>query len=120
MLIGLLLSKEEIEAQGWSLIPTIGLFFLFWLIFSGLSLLISWLFQRNRNENIPEFDERTIQNIILGMFWAFLSWAFIASMAAVLTLFFLSVETLSINIVVIGLAITWLAMFTGMGIGKYR
>ncbi|MFN6832818.1 hypothetical protein SFB97_10995 [Enterococcus hirae] len=119
MLIGLLLSKEKIETQGWTLATAIGLFCLFWLFFLGLSLLISWLLLRNHNENIPEFDERTIQNMILGVFWAFLSCIFIASIA-VIALFFLSVKTISINTIAIGLCITWLAMFIGMGIGKYR
>lgn len=88
MLIGLLLSKEKIETQGWTLATAIGLFCLFWLFFLGLSLLISWLLLRNHNENIPEFDERTIQNMILGVFWAFLSCIFIASIA-VIALFFI-------------------------------
>ncbi|MFI3804261.1 hypothetical protein [Vagococcus fluvialis] len=116
-LIGISLVKPLIEKDGGSFWTIFWLAFLGIIVFMSISLFIKWLLLRKKNKNIPDTDERTLENMRTSLLWAYILTMFLSSVS-ILFLLFLEVKIIEIEWLLYALIFMWVTLVGSLLIGK--
>ena len=116
MLIGISLVKPLIEKDGGSFWTIFWSAFIGIIIFMSISFLIKWILSRKKNKNIPDTDERTLENMKTSLLWSYILTMFLSSMS-ILILLFLEIKIIETEWLY-ALIFMWITLVGSLLIGK--
>lgn len=117
MLIGISLSRPLIEKVGGPFWTIFWAAFLGIIISMSISFLIKWYLLRKKNNNIPDTDERTLNNMKTSLLWSYVLSMCLFSLI-VLLLLFLDVMVIKTELLLYTLIFMWATLVVSLLVGK--